>query len=118
MTLPHAESGDIVGVGPHGDAPAGSAITATPLLKTPVLEVIRLVVPVGKETSNHTAPGDVTVQCLEGAVDFTAGGRTRRLAAGQLLYLAAGTLHALRGVEDASVLVTVVRGERGGRDAS
>jgi quercetin dioxygenase-like cupin family protein len=114
MAAPEAESGDIVSVGRPGDAPAGSAITATPLLKTPSLEVIRLAVPAGKETSNHTAPGDVTVQCLEGAVDFTAGGRTRRLTAGQLLYLAAGTLHAVRGVVDAAVLVTIVRCEPGG----
>jgi len=117
MATPHADPGDIVSVGPHGDALAGSAITTTPLLRTPSLEAIRLVVPAGKETSNHTAPGDATVHCLEGAVDFTAAGRTRRLAAGHLLYLAAGTLHAVRGVNDAAVLVTIARCEPGGRDA-
>ena len=108
MTTPQVDSGDTVSIGPPGDVPAGSAITATPLMKTPSLEVVRLVVPAGKETSNHTAPGDATIHCLEGAIDFTDGGRTRRLAAGQLLYLAAGTVHSVRGVEDASVLVTVV----------
>jgi quercetin dioxygenase-like cupin family protein len=117
MAIPDVESGDTVSVVAPGDARVGSAITATPLMKTALFEVIRLVVPAGKETSNHTAPGDVTVQCLEGAVDVTAGGRTQRLAAGQLLYLAAGTLHSLHGVEDAAVLVTVVRCESGGRDA-
>lgn len=115
MAVPHAESGEIVDIGPLGDALAGTKTAA--LVKTASLEVIRLVIPAGKDVPSHTAPGDITVQCLEGAVDFTAEGRTRRLAAGQMLYLAAGVLHALRGVENASVLVTIVLGERGGRDA-
>lgn len=117
MAVPHGETSDINNVIPLGDAVDRSRITATPLLKTASFEVIRLVVLAGKDTGNHTTPGDLTVQCLEGAVELTAGGRTRRLAAGQLLYLAEGTLHALHGVEDAVVLVTVVRSESGGRDA-
>ncbi len=106
MAIHHAASGDIVDI-----RPLGAELARTPtsvLVKTSTLEVIRLVVPAGKDISNHTAPGDITVQCLEGAVDFTTGGHSRRLATGQMLYLAAGTLHALHGVEDASVLVTIV----------
>ena len=106
MAIPHAEPGEIVNVGPLGNALAGSKTIA--LVSTASLKVIRLVVPAGKDIPEHAAPGDITVQCLEGAVDFAAGGRTQRLAAGELLYLAAGTPHALRGVEDASVLVTIV----------
>jgi quercetin dioxygenase-like cupin family protein len=117
MAIPPTESGAIIDVGPLGDALDGSRIAATPLVKAATLEVIRLVVPTGKDIATHTAPGDITVQCLEGAVDFAAGGRTHRLVPGRLLYLAAGELHALHGVEDASVLVTLVRGDRGGPDA-
>lgn len=106
MAIPRAESGEIVAVGPLGDALAGSK-TAT-LVNAASLKVIRLVVPAGEDIPEHTAPGDITVQCLEGVVDFVAGGRTRRLAAGQMLYLAAGTPHALHGFEDAAVLVTIV----------
>lgn len=106
MAIHHASSGEIVDVRPLGAAVA-STITSV-LVKTAALEVIRLVVPAGKDVPEHKAPGEITVQCLEGAVDFTADGRTQRLAAGQLLYLAAGVAHALRGVSDASVLVTVL----------
>jgi quercetin dioxygenase-like cupin family protein len=117
MAIPPTGSGELIDVGPLGGALDRSRIAATPLVKAATLEVVRLVVPAGTDVASHTAPGDVTVQCLEGAVDFTAGGRTQRLVPGRLLYLAAGDLHALHGVEDASVLVTIVRCDRGGRDA-
>ena len=82
-------------------------ITAA-LVKSSTLEVLRLVVPAGKDVPEHKAPGDITVQCLEGEVDFTAEGKTQRLQPGQLLYLAAGSPHSLHGVQDASVLVTIL----------
>jgi quercetin dioxygenase-like cupin family protein len=59
----------------------------------------------------------VTVQCLEGVVDFTIGTRTQRLTAGRLLHVPMGTVHAVHGIEDASILVTIVRCDAGGRDA-
>jgi quercetin dioxygenase-like cupin family protein len=105
MTTPHSGPDEIIHAGPLGAGLAGAKTTA--LLKTPSLTVLRLVVRAGHDVPTHTAPGDATVHCLEGAIDFRVGDRTVRVAAGQLLYLTAGTLHALRGVEDASVLVTI-----------
>ena len=87
--------------------PGGPAQTAT-LVKAPYLKVVRLVVPAGKDIPEHAAPGDITVHCLTGAVDFTADGRTVRLTPGQLIYLTVGVRHALKGVEDTIVLVTAV----------
>jgi quercetin dioxygenase-like cupin family protein len=80
----------------------------TTVAKTRDLELIRLVLPAGKALPTHKAPGEITVQCLEGRVAFTAGGKTLELTAGQLLYLTAGELHSLKGIEDASLLVTRV----------
>jgi len=114
---PETRSGDIINVAPLGAALDQSRISANKLVKTATLEVVRLVIPAGKDITSHTAPGDITVQCLEGSVDFTADGRTRRLKTGGLLCLTAGTLHAIHGVDDASVLVTIVRCDRGGPDA-
>jgi quercetin dioxygenase-like cupin family protein len=106
MTTPQIDLGDIIHAGPLGEALAGAKTTA--LLKTPALTVLRLIVRAGQDIHSHTAPGDATIHCLEGAIDFRVGDRTTRLAAGQMLYLAAGALHAVHGVEDASVLVTIV----------
>ena len=85
-------------------------------MKTDRLEVIRLVVPAGKDIPPHQVAGEITVQCLEGRVAFTAGGATRELAGGQMLYLAGNEPHSLRGIEDApSVLVTILlHHKRGG----
>jgi quercetin dioxygenase-like cupin family protein len=80
----------------------------TTLVKTKHLELIRLVLPAGKEISEHQVAGEITVQCLEGQVEFTSNDVTRALSAGELVYLAGASKHSLRGVEDASLLVTIL----------
>jgi quercetin dioxygenase-like cupin family protein len=46
--------------------------------------------------------------CLEGRVAFTALGKMQTLEAGKLLNLSADEPHALKGIEDASLLLTIV----------
>jgi quercetin dioxygenase-like cupin family protein len=106
IAITHAQSGQVIDIRPLGEGLARSLTTT--LVKTDRLEVIRLVVPAGKEIPPHQVAGEITVQCLEGRVAFTAGGTTRELAAGQMLYLAGHEPHSLRGLEDASVLVTIL----------
>lgn len=79
------------------------------LLKAAGLELIRLVVPAGKEIPPHRAPGEVTVQCLEGRVALTHDGATCTLDPGDLVYLCPNELHAVKGVDDATILVTRLR---------
>ena len=110
MAIPHAKPGEIVDVRPLGSALA-SAQTQT-LVRAEQVEVIRLVVPAGKEIEEHKAKGEIVVQCLEGRVAFTAFGKTQTLEAGKLLYLPTGEPHSIRGVEDASLLVTVLLPKR------
>ena len=106
MSIPHANPGEIVDVRPLGAALA-TAVTKT-LVKTKSTEVVRLVVPAGKQIPSHKAKGEIVVQCLEGKIAFTAFGTTHDLEAGQLLYLPAGELHSVRGVEDGSLLLTLL----------
>ena len=42
------------------------------------------------------------------AAAFTALGRTQELGAGEMLFLPGGEEHAVKGIEDASVLVTIL----------
>jgi quercetin dioxygenase-like cupin family protein len=106
MSIPHAGPGEVVDVRPLGAALAATG-TRT-LVKADALDVIRLVVPAGKEIPTHKAKGELVVHCLEGKVAFTSCGRTHDLEAGHLLYLPAGEPHSLRGVEDGSLLLTVL----------
>ena len=70
MALEHAQSGEVVDVRPLG-ATLADAKTTT-LAKTDAFELLRLVVPAGKEIPTHAAPGEIIVHCLEGRVTFTA----------------------------------------------
>lgn len=106
MVIPHAKPGEVVDVRPLGAALASSQ-TAT-LLRAGQVEVRRLVVPAGKEIPEHKAKGEIVVHCLEGKVTYTAFGKAHDLEAGKLLYLPTGEPHSVRGVEDASLLLTVL----------
>jgi len=110
MAIPHAKAGEIVDVRPLGSALA-SAQTKT-LVRAEQVEVIRLVVPAGKEIEEHKAKGEIVVHCLEGRVAFTAFGKTQNLEAGKLLYLPKGEPHTVKGIENASLLLTVLLPKR------
>ena len=105
MSIKHAKPGEVI------QLPLGAALCSsktTTLVKTVDLELIRLVLAAGKELPTHDAPGEIIVQCLEGRVAFTADGKTQELTPGQMLYLAAGEPHAVKGIENSSLLVTLL----------
>jgi len=105
MAIPHAEPGDVIDVRPLADQLVASR-TKT-LFKTPHIEVIRMILPAGKILSEHKAPGEIIVQCLEGDITFTTMGELKKLRAGDMLYLAAGEPHKLEAVADSSFLLTI-----------
>ena len=106
MSLKHAAPGEVVGLSPLGELLANTK-TYT-VAKTPSLEVIRIVLPAGKMLAEHNAPGEMTVQCLEGEVRFYIDSQERTLGADDWLYLDAGVPHALTAVRDSSLLVTLL----------
>ena len=105
MSIPHLKSGEVIQLALGMEL---NAARTTTLVKTNDLEVLRLVVPRGKEISTHKAPGPITVQCLEGRVSFISQGRTQELDAGKFLYLGNAEPHSLKGIEDSSLLVTIL----------
>jgi quercetin dioxygenase-like cupin family protein len=105
MSILHAKPNEIISL-PLGNGLGNSK--TTPLVKTEDLELIRLVLPAGKEIPMHQTQGKIIVQCLEGRITFTAESKTQVLSPGQLLYLVGGEPHALKAVEDSSVLVTIL----------
>ena len=106
MALPHAQALDIIDLRPLGPGLPG-AVTSS-LLKTPSLQLMRLVLPAGQGLPEHSVPGAITVLCLEGEAVVTTPSRRCPLAAGQLVMLEGGEPHAVQALSDASLLVTVL----------
>lgn len=106
MAIHHALSGELIDIRPLGDMLATSQTTT--LYKTNHLEVFRLVMPSGKEMPEHKVVGEVTVQCLEGSVEFSIGTNRDVMQAGDLKCLAGGVAHSLRAIKESSVLVTLL----------
>jgi quercetin dioxygenase-like cupin family protein len=107
MSLHHAVSGEVIDIRPFGDKLAGMESAA--LVRSPEFEVMRLVLPAGKSVPEHHVPGELSVQCLEGTVEMQAHGRQFILQQGQLIYLAGNVPYAFNALENASLLMTMLR---------
>ncbi len=108
MATHHAAPGEIVDLASWADDLPSEKTKA--IIKTNEIELARLVIPKGKEYPNHKVSGPIVVQCIQGKIEFTAMGATQELHSGQLLYLIAGELHSLKGVEDSVILLTILIG--------
>lgn len=105
MSLALVTPGEVIDL--SADA-ASKTASVTTLIKTQDLQVIRMVLAAGGETPTHTSPGELTVLCLHGRVVFTAYGQDQPLSAGGFLYLPAGQPHAVKAIENATLLLTIV----------
>lgn len=78
------------------------------ICRTKEMELIRLVLPANESFSEHKVAGPITVHCTKGKIRFDAMGESKKITAGQLLYLMPGELHSLTAEEDAVVLLTII----------
>lgn len=106
MAIHHALSGELIDIRPL-KSDLKNTITTT-LYKSNRLEVFRMVLLAGKTIPEHQVKGEITVQCIEGSIEFTAAGTSQLMREGDLLCLAGGTAHALKAVEDSSFIVTIL----------
>jgi quercetin dioxygenase-like cupin family protein len=86
-------------------APA-HGITSQAILAAPGLRVTLMHFAAGQELSEHTSTDRALVQVLAGSGDFTFHGRSRQLKAGDLLHLPPRLPHAVRAIEDMTMLLT------------
>ena len=106
MATPHARSGELLDVLPFAETfPLEQSIA---LVRSDHWEVFRMVLPEGKVVPAHKVGSVSLLQCLEGIVELTAAGKTQKMRAGHLVYLAPGEVHGLKALKDASVLVTML----------
>lgn len=105
MAQAHAASGDIIDLRPLGAALNDRVTTA--FIKSAQMELVHLVLPSGKALPEHRVSGEITLQCIEGLIEFTTPTTSLRLAPGQLVHLAAGEDHALLALADSTALLTI-----------
>ncbi|SDE53065.1 Cupin domain protein [Variovorax sp. CF079] len=118
MALAHARALDVIDINPMGDQLPRAVMTS--LIKTPALQLMRMVLRAGADVPQHSVSGTITVQCLEGEATVRTPSRACHLAAGRLVVLEGGEPHAVHALTDASLLVTIllhtgqpaVRGQR------
>ena len=107
MSLPHAHSGDVISVRPFRNRLKGAISTA--LVSTDRFEIMRLVLEAGKTIPPHELAGEVTIQCLEGAVELHMPQKVQQMEEGELVFLAGGEPRSLHATRDSSVLMTLLR---------
>jgi quercetin dioxygenase-like cupin family protein len=106
MATHHATPGEIVDLATWAqDVPNEKTKV---IAKTDEMELVRLVLPAGKEFADHKVSGPCVIHCVTGEVECPAMGKIQALTSGQLLYLMPGEPHAVRAVVDSVVLLTIV----------
>jgi len=106
MALKHAVPGEVVDLRPLG--PQLSAARTHAIVRTSSFEAVRLVVPAGVEIPSLRVPGRITLQCIEGHAQLGLSDATIDLRAGNWVYLDGNEPHSVKGIEDASLLLTIL----------
>jgi quercetin dioxygenase-like cupin family protein len=106
MALQHADPGEIVDLRPLGEE-LKQAKTAA-IVKSDRFEAIRLIVPAGRTIPSHQVTGTITLHCLEGRVSLGLTQSRIELRDGDWLFLKGGEPHSVEGIEDSSLLLTII----------
>jgi len=106
MATHHASPSEIVDLETWSQDLPGEHAKA--IVKTPEMELARLVFPAGGEFPNHKVSGPIVVHCKKGEIEFVAMGATRILKTGQLVYLMPDEPHSIRAIADSVVLLTII----------
>ena len=61
----------------------------------------------GRQLREHSVPGDITVQCIEGRIELRTPEASHVLEAGDFIHLRRDEPHALEASVDSSALLTV-----------
>lgn len=102
MAIEHVASGRIVALTSWGQ-PQTQA-----LVKAKRFEALRVWLAAGHELPEHQVVGALMLQCVSGQTNFTSGGTTETMVAGDWLHLEGATPHSLRAVTDSVLLMTVL----------
>ena len=110
MALKHAKSGQVVDLRPLGDELKGAKTSA--IIKDEHFEAIRLILHAGSTIPTHEVAGNIMLHCLEGHVRFGLSDGDIDLKAGEWVFLDQSEDYSIAGVEDSSLLMTILFPQR------
>jgi quercetin dioxygenase-like cupin family protein len=110
VALQHARPREVVDLRPLGDKLKDAKTAA--IIKSEHFEAVRLVVLAKAEIPPHKVSGNIMLHCLEGRVSLGLADSSIVLSAGEWIYLTGGEMHSLKGIEDSSLLLTILLGTR------
>lgn len=88
---------------------APAAIVSRVVMKTAGGSVTLFAFAAGQELSEHTAPFDALVHVVAGQLELVVGGKPISAGAGDLVLMPARVPHAVRAVEDSTMMLTMLR---------
>lgn len=106
MALQHAASGERIALRRGADDIAN--FTSVALAKTEHMELIRLLLPKGKDLPEHFVDGEISLVCLEGEMLVKAYGKDVMLRPGEMIWLEGRVPHAVVANEDSVGLLTIL----------
>jgi quercetin dioxygenase-like cupin family protein len=83
------------------------------LVKTQDVEIVQLQIPAGSSIPTYEAAGEIILHCLKGRICLTALETSREMKGGELLYLTLNEAFDIQGIEDATVLATIIASKEG-----
>jgi|ThiBioDrversion2_2_1062182.scaffolds.fasta_scaffold13689_8 quercetin dioxygenase-like cupin family protein len=106
MAMRRTRPAEIFDLGPLGPDLKNARTTA--IVKSKAFEAVRLIVHAGVDIKTHSVEGPITLHCLEGRAQLSLPDKVVELSGGQWLYLEGGVPHAIKGIEDTSLLLTIL----------
>jgi quercetin dioxygenase-like cupin family protein len=106
MALDHARPGETVNLLTCSGSDDGNPRRA--IVKTDRFQAMYVTVHADTKIAKHRVPGQATVQCLCGKVALVLDEGTVTMNEGDWLYLERNQDHAVEGVEDGALLVTIL----------
>ena len=88
---------------------APNGIVSRTLLRTPIMRVVLFGFAEGQELTEHTSTQDALVEILSGECEFSLGGKSHNLKAGDFLNMPPNLPHAVRATKQFSMLLTLLK---------
>lgn len=86
--------------------------SAQVLINNAYSKEIRITFRKGQEMKAHKAPSPITIEIVEGFIDFGVGTQRHLLPKGSLITLEANAVHDLKATEDSIVRLSLYKGDQ------